>query len=266
MSAGRQSSRPYVARIVALVVAASLLSVGCGDGEEGAVADLSSLVTTTTGVPATTTTQAAPSSTTTVPPRPLSADDLRTVLLRPEDLPDHFVAGEQIEGDTAFVTDPADCGEALAAGEPADVSLGTTYVDPNVYLAYESYADHTPGRVDDLAPLRAALRGPCSEPFTTDLSGIPSVQRFDLLPDPDLGDDAVAARLEVEFVQEGHAVVGEAFVVTFQRDDVLVQVQAVTGDAPSAGLAAADLDLEDVLRVARRIEDRLAALQDGRGA
>lgn len=260
----RSTPRPVRARAAVLLAVAALAAGACGDdtSDDDAGGGLSSLVatTTTTEAPAATTTTAAP-TTTTEAPRPLTPDDLRSVLLQPEDVPLHFVAGEEIEGNQPFVTDPPDCGSALGGGEASAISFGTTYFDPDGYHAYESYVDHTPGLEHDLEELRRALAGACTEPFTVEVDGVAVQQRFELLADPDLGDDALAARLDVDFVQEGHAVDAEAFMVYVRRGDVLVQVQAVTGDAPSAGIAAVELDLDDVVRVARRIDERLVALR-----
>lgn len=262
------SRRPAIARSAALALVLALVAAGCGDDDaDGPGGGLASLITTTTqlsnddpdpDVEATTTT-AAPTTTTTAAPRELTRDELEAVLLLPEDVPEGLVRGDHLDDDSVYETDPPACGEGLS-GDTAEITIATSLYDPNSYLSYEAFVDYTPGVVEDLDRYRAAIAGPCSEPFVQHGETEMHMQMA-LLPDPEVGDDAMAARLDVEWVDQGHAIDAHAYMVFLLVDDVAIQVQLVTADVPSAGFAAAEISLDEVVRVAERIAQRVAALR-----
>lgn len=247
----------------AIALVAPLLVASCGgdDGDEGSDAGgLAALVTTTTTVELSSSETEPPTSTTVAPtttvPERLEEDDLRSLLLQPGDVPEGLIE-EEFEPSGEFATDPPACGEVLNGDGPGEVQLAVSFHEEGAYLVYESFVDHTPGSAEDLDEVRAAIAGPCSETFTL-LADPPLQQRLEPLPDPDLGEDSLAARIFFEFVHEGQPVTGEGYMVYFRRGDVWLQVQVVTAVFP--GLEVREVSFDEVLRAAELVDRRAAAL------
>ncbi len=247
-------------RLTVGLIALVLVASGCGGDSDGdASLDLGAWITTTSTTTTTTTTEAT-TTTTTAPPRVIGEDDLRGVLLAPGDVP--AVASEPDEGlpSTFTVTDPPECGEVLSSEGPGDIRVASAFFEPVGFLSYQSVAQYTPGEVEDLDAFRRGVAGPCSEGFRYVDDGVESFQRFSPLPDPEVGDDALAARIDVQYEIDGRVVDMWAYMVYFVRDGVAVQVQIVTGAITAEGQRGPDISIEEVVDIARVLDQRVQAL------
>lgn len=259
----RSRLRPRLCLVAGALVLA-LLAVGCGDDDETssrASLDVdgwlgTSSTTSTTEATTTTTT----TTTTTAPPRQLTEADLARVLLRADDVPPQASEVDQTLPTPWAVTDPPACGEALAGDGPGEVRAAQGFFEPEGFLTYRSIAQYTPGDTQDLQPFRAGIAGPCAEGFRYVEDGVESFQRFEPLSDPRVGDDSLAARFEMQYEIDGRQVEVWAYMVYFVRDGVSVQVQIVTGAIPEEGLVGPDIGIDEVIHLARLLDDRVRAL------
>lgn len=237
-----------------------LLVAACGDDDQ---ADTTTTSSTTSTEATTTTTEAT--TTTTEPPRRLSADELRGILLRPDEVPDHLELDEEDPSPGGWQgTDPPECGEMLNEGGTGEVRATTTYSDPRGYLSYGAVAEHTPGQEVDLDVFREAFAGPCATfGYETD-GGDRGTFRLALIRDlEDLGDDAMLGRMDIVWEQPEYQVEQTVFTAYFRRGDVSVQVDVSSTSVPARDVFGPEITPEEAERLARRIDADLVALLEG---
>lgn len=251
-------------RIVATALALALIIGACGNDDDDRASDLDVegwLATSSTTTSSTTTTSTTTTSTTTTePPRSFTEADLRSVLLTQGDVPAQASEMDETLPPPRSVTDPPACGEGLSAEGPGEVRAARAFFEPVGFLSYQSTAQHTPGKVEDLDIFRAAIAGPCTEGFRYLGDDLNSFQRLTPLPDPQVGDDALAARFDVQYEVDGRQVEVWAYMVYFVRGDVAVQVQVISGAIPDEGLVGPDISIEEAVRLAQVLDGRVRAL------
>jgi len=244
---------------IGAAVALGLVVAACGDDDGAGTTTTSS----TTSTDATSTT--AEPTTTTEPPRRLSVEELRGVLLRPDEVPGHLELDEEDPAPDGWRgTDPPECGEMLNAGGTGEVRATTTYSDPRGYLSYSAVAEHTPGEVVDLDVFREAFAGPCATFGYETEGGDRGTFRLALIRDlEDLGDDAMLGRMDIVWEQPEYQVEQTVFTAYFRRGDVSIQVDVSSTSVPARDAYGPEITPEEAEQLARRIDTDLAALLEG---
>lgn len=240
-------------------LAATVLAIAaCGGSAGDATPTETTINPPSTTAPTTTSSTSSPETTV---PR-LTEDDLRTAALQASDLPAGFLATTDLEP-AVYVTDPVECGHELGpehAGPINDEVRRDAHHESGLLGYTHSITSYATGQGADLDRLRAAFAGPCAADFTSPYGDITAVHRFAPLPDPDLGDDALAAALTITYVYDGYDATTSVVLVGVQRGPTWSVLQLASTDIPGAGHFGDGATIDAVIEVARQIDDRVVAL------